>query len=213
MRQEAVKHTEKASPVVALLLASGLSSRMGRVKFLLPWKDGTILSHTIQNIREGLGMPLFLVHHGDVPLYPEVVLVDNAFPERGMAFSLQCGLDAVRRQCAHSSVAIFLSDQPFVCATDIVKVVDAFRRRPPDCHAVRPWYNATPGHPVILDEEGISWAFQLQGDQGMRGLLARDGSVGHVGVDVIGRPNPAIDIDTPEEYRQALAMAKEFGGG
>lgn len=191
-----------SAPVVAVLLAAGFSSRMGRRKQLLPWNGATMLSSVADCIARQARLPLVLVHQGAVPAYSGGVAVENEAPEQGLSHSLKLGLEAVAQGWPTACAAVFLADQPFVTASDIAAAVVAFRQREKGCHALRPVYNGQVGHPVLLDREAVSWAFRLEGDRGLRDLLAVSGFC-TVDIEVNGRPNPAWDVDTPSDYRQA----------
>jgi molybdopterin-guanine dinucleotide biosynthesis protein A len=59
-----------AAPRIGIVLAGGLSSRMGRDKALLPWGDGTLLDHMIGLLKES-GLASVIVC-GERPGYPSV---------------------------------------------------------------------------------------------------------------------------------------------
>src|SRR5271169_6647644 len=91
-----------APPLGVVILGAGASSRMGRPKLLLPWKDTTIVGHLIRQWR-GLGARQIAVVHrpGDAPLAAELDRLDfpakdrivNPQPERGMFSSIVCAAE------------------------------------------------------------------------------------------------------------------------
>ncbi len=196
--------------VVAVLLAAGLSTRMGKPKMLLPWLSTTLLNTMIERIvRESL-LSLLVVHNPGLIIEDDrdgVSFLCNKNPDRGLSHSIRLAIERVCVQWPEASVAILLGDQPFVTSDDIRSTLTAFKNRSKDCHALRPRYSGLPGHPVILDREALSWAEQLEGDRGFGYLWRQCGEqVGYIDYSVRGRPNPAIDIDTPEDYGRALRL-------
>ncbi|POB09518.1 molybdenum cofactor cytidylyltransferase [Sulfobacillus sp. hq2] len=191
--------------VVAVLLAAGLSSRMGRPKYLLPWGRRTVLGHIVETI-QAVGMPVVVVHHQVLPKELGVDYVFNPAPERGLSGSLRLGLERVAYRWPGAAAAVFLADQPFITADDIDFVLEGFLCREKTCHAVRPYYNGQVGHPVLLDAEAMGWTRDAQGDAGLGPVLASLAPECRLLRTIEGRPNPAIDIDTPEDYRLAFKL-------
>lgn len=92
---------------------------------------------------------------------------------------------------------LLLGDEPQVEPEVIGRVLAEWRRRPSG--ACRTRYRDRVGHPVIV-EVGLAGA--AEGDRGLRDRLEASGTeVREVEVD---RPGPS-DIDTPADYREALA--------
>lgn len=103
--------------------------------------------------------------------------------ERGQAWSLRCGLEAL---AGASKVIVTLGDEPLVSSG----VVEMFVRQPGGTRAV---YDGRPGHPVVLEAEQIAAIRRLTGDRGARDVL-RGGPVIEVGHLCSGR-----DVDTPDD--------------
>ena len=82
----------------AILLAAGASTRMGCVKLLLPWKNSTLLEHSIEQLKES-GIDLFVVVLGanqDIILekvnFDGIDVVVNSQWQKGMATSIASGV-------------------------------------------------------------------------------------------------------------------------
>ncbi len=195
---------ESTTEPVAVVLAAGLSQRMGTPKSALPWRDTTLLGHVVRMTRDELGW-ITVVVVGNVAQAPEgVISVVNRIPEAGIASSLYLGLEAVLQRGKGEPAAIFLADQPFVRAEDAQRIWQKLRHHP-DAIAVRPRYNGSIGHPVLLRLERV-WndISQLTGDTGLGKWLAERQDVLTFDVSVVDRPSPAWDLDTPEEYIKAI---------
>jgi molybdenum cofactor cytidylyltransferase len=122
----------------------------------------------------------------------------------GLSSSLKCGL----RACdpGADAAAILLGDQPGVDAGLIDSVLDAFAAtRAP---MTRPVFvndagTEVPGHPAVLARAVWPEVEALRGDEGARALFARDRSRVHE-LRIAGEP--PVDVDTPDDYRRALAL-------
>ncbi|MCL6563229.1 MAG: nucleotidyltransferase family protein [Firmicutes bacterium] len=195
--------------VVAILLAAGLSRRMGRPKQTLAWGESTLVMAVGAQIA-AMGLPVVAVVpewlKEPVPLWARAWIV-NPQPEQGLSGSIRLGVQAAEALGRWEAMAFFLADQPFVTEADTAVVLEAFWRRQPTVHAVRPLYNGHPGHPVVVDRVVWSAADQLDGDAGF-GRWLKEG-LELVPVAVEGRPDPATDLDTWEDYQRYRNAAKD----
>ncbi len=189
---------------VALVLAAGLSRRMGTPKSELPWGSTTLLGHTVRLVQNELQWPTVLVQGPTASEIPGVLTVRNPHPERGLAESLKIGVANVMAMAGKTcAIGVFLVDQPFVTAPDARTVWMALKAHE-DYVAVRPRYNAEWGHPVLLWADRIGTGLeQLQGDQGLGAWLRTQRDVLELDIRVNDRPNPAWDLDRPEDYSAA----------
>ncbi len=216
MPSEKGRHDDFSDLVVMLILASGLSSRLGQPKMLLPWTSGTILDTLISRILQETVQPLVVVSHPDLPLTvrdSRVNYVLNDSPHSGISHSIRLAVAFVQQKWPKASVAVLLGDEPFVLGQDIHNMMFLFQQRPISCHCLRPRYNQIPGHPVMFDQEALSWTEELTGDRGFGALWAQHANAACcVDLNVRDRPNPAIDIDTPTDYRMAYNLAVKMEG-
>ncbi len=194
---------------IVIILAAGLSTRMGTKKPDLPWVGGqTLLTHVRRTVAQA-GFPSVVVggapaHRGDVV---------NPHPEQGIASSIRVGLAAVRRLHPDAAIGVMLADQPFVSADDVLAVYRQFHVRGAAVHAVRPRYGGVPGHPVFFDPAWDALVGSLTGDEGLGRLFKARADVLWLDWEAVGRPDPAFDVDTPEAYERAFQWAKEGHDG
>ena len=79
-----------------VVLAAGASSRMGRDKALLPWRDGTFLSAAIRALQPVTEL-VIVVAGANAPILEPIVnakaafMVKNQSPQVGQFSSLQVG--------------------------------------------------------------------------------------------------------------------------
>jgi molybdenum cofactor cytidylyltransferase len=195
--------------IAAMVLAAGLSRRMGEAKLLLPVGGRPIVRHAVEGVRAA-GLDPVLVVTGPDPAAIEsalagldVRIVVNPAPEAGQAGSVRVGVAAL--PAAVETVLIALGDQPLL-APDIIPALLAAHRasgRP----IVAPRYQDGPGNPVLFDRAVFPELLALEGDRGARPVMVRDPArVEWVPLD---RPMPP-DVDTPADYekiRSALRPA------
>ncbi|MDA8194091.1 MAG: nucleotidyltransferase family protein [Thermaerobacter sp.] len=193
--------------VTGVVLAAGLGRRMGRPKALLPWAGGTLLSHAAGILRKA-GIDSLAVVGADLvgPVGP-IRTVVNTHPEQGLSTSLATAVGWLMKTAPGQAAMICLVDQPFVTVDDIRRMVRAYAARPPAVRIVRPWYHDRPGHPVVLHPDVFPDILALTGDVGIGRMATARDDVLNVVIEVGERPDPGFDIDTEEDYAQALAWA------
>jgi molybdenum cofactor cytidylyltransferase len=186
--------------IAAVVLAAGTSSRMGRQKLLLPMEGGRplirlsveqVLAGGLDDVVVVLGRDADAVM-GALAGMPVRPVVNPRYAE-GQSTSLRAGLDALRPGTEAALIA--LGDQPLPEPELIRRLVAAHRQtRQP---VVVPRYRDGRGNPVLFAAAVFDELRAVSGDQGGRGVVARDpGRVAEVAVDA---PMPA-DVDTWADY-------------
>jgi molybdenum cofactor cytidylyltransferase len=184
----------------ALVLAAGLSSRMGEFKALLEIDEKTLLEHAI-GLFEVTGIERIITvvgHRGEDLIRPLAATssqyVVNKNYQDGMFSSVQKGVEALQNRCD----AFFLlpADIAFVRPETVQKLRDEYYR----AHSpliFYPQFQARRGHPPLIDSTLINNILSYKGDAGMRGLLSQ---FKNQAVDVaVNDPFIHMDIDTPED--------------
>lgn len=189
--------------VAGIVLAAGLSTRLGRPKQLIELCGKPALQHVIDTIRRTRLSPVILVLNRAVTEYLETLdtrgctIVVNEHPERGQSASLQAGLAAVPSDT--DAVVFVLGDQPFVEPATIEGLIDLFIST--SALVVRPRYADGPGNPVLVHRRLFTELAELEGDVGARPVLAKYAAA-TVELDARDRPMP-LDLDTPEDVERA----------
>ena len=191
--------------VGAVVAAAGLSSRMGAFKPLLPFDGATVIERCIANLRAAGAEELVVVTgHRAEELASQlegsgVTLVHNpAYAETQMFDSLRLGLRALPPDCA--AVLLTPGDVPLVRPETVRALLDA------EGGFVCPVCGGRRGHPAALDAKYIPALLDYGGEGGLRGAVAALGiPTAEVETDDAGMLR---DLDTPEDYRQLLAMLK-----
>jgi CTP:molybdopterin cytidylyltransferase MocA len=201
-----------ALTIAGIVLAAGASSRMGRPKAALPLgaAPATVLSRGVAALLSA-GVPRVVivtgarpeaVRHALVAPDARVTVVDNPGWREGQLSSLLRGLDAVDRP-ELEAVLMTLVDVPLVAPATIARLIDTWQKnRAP---IVRPARGDTHGHPVLFDRRLFAELRAADLTSGAKSVVrAHAHEVVNVAVDDEGA---FLDLDTPEDYARALALA------
>jgi molybdenum cofactor cytidylyltransferase len=190
---------EKPPRVAAVLLAAGMSTRMGELKQLLPYGGSTILETCVETILASSADELIVVtgHRADeveaaLARYP-LRVVRNPDYALGMSTS---GVAGVRAAEGADAFMICLCDQPQIPVAVFDAVLDVYRRT--RAKVVVPTIAGDTGHPVVFDGSLRDELLAVDPSQGLRVVTyAHRDAVLRVPVDTVGVLD---DIDTPDDY-------------
>lgn len=206
--------------IYGILLAAGLSSRMGRPKQLLDWGGRPMIRHVAEQALASR-LAAVLVVLGAHAVAARAALPVGADPARlqvvenpdyagGQATSLRAGLAALPAD-AHAAL-VLLVDQPLVTPALINRICAAFPGGDPTTpYALIPRYRGQRGNPVLLGRAFFPLLQQLEGDQGARYVLQHYPDYIHwLDVDDVA---VVSDIDTPEAYARLQQLYMAAGAG
>ena len=194
------------SGACAVLLAAGESSRMGRLKALLPWQGRTLLEHQTAALLEGGAARVIVVlgHRADElrPLLEGkegVAWTLNPDYLQGKTTSIKAGLSALDSD-AVDELLLLNVDQPR-SAADIAAVLSAHRSG--DYAVTVPEYRGKGGHPIVLSAALLPELREIDEEsQGIKAVVRRrPDSVQRIPLD---NPEILLDLNTPEQYRAAV---------
>lgn len=200
-----------AAPIAAagLVLAAGSSRRLGEPKQLLPFRDGTLLSATLDAVRSFPLAQRVVTLGGyadrirdrvDLTGLEVLEVVDHG---SGCAASIAAALDVVRPDV--DGIVLLLGDQPRVSHDAVVALLAAARA---GAVLAVGRYRDGRGHPLWLGRGVFGDLRQLHGDKGVWRLLdRRDDEV--VEVPLAGAV--PIDVDTHHDHRRLLATENAHG--
>lgn len=198
MKTNAVESLDNAGAVV---LAAGLSRRMGSLKMLLPWRDKTIIEQSVDNLIKAGVCDIVVVTGGTSIEIEEILceypvkLIYNPDYENGeMLVSFQCGLRALN----HATRAGFmvLGDQPEIPSYVVKSLWKLFMESPGGI--IIPSFNMRRGHPWLVDR--IYWPeiINLSPPQTLRNFISdHQSELQYLNVDT---DSILQDLDTPEDY-------------
>jgi molybdenum cofactor cytidylyltransferase len=191
--------------VTGLVLGAGGSTRLGRPKQLLPYREGTLLGHVV-GVAHACRFDQLVVAIGgaadevraSIELAGADVVVNDAYGE-GCSSSIAAALGAVDGRC--DLIVLMLGDQPGVTASTVATLLAGRGDAPlAVCR-----YDDGRGHPLAFARSTFAELRDLHGDKGVWRLLDRRAA--GVTEVAIGGPIP-LDVDTPEDYRAVLSAAR-----
>ncbi len=191
--------------IPGVLLAAGLSTRMGEPKQLLPFGNSTIIETVIDNmLGSKLDEVIVIIGHKSKKVqeairHKPIKVVINPDYREGMLTSAQCGVHRLPDRA--DAFALMLVDQPFITPDLINRVVDAYKAT--DKGIALPSHNYRRGHPVIFNRRYASDILALDSESGgIRSLFSKNADDIHY---VIVDTNRVLkDIDYREDYEEAL---------
>ncbi|HUP38102.1 MAG TPA: nucleotidyltransferase family protein [Candidatus Limnocylindria bacterium] len=190
--------------IAGVVLAAGLSRRMGQAKLLMPVGGRAIVRYVVERVLAGGVDSVWVVTGPDVePIEAALAGIDvqiavNPVPEEGQAGSVRAGIAAL--PASVDAALIALGDQPLL-APSIIPALLAARRTSPKL-IVAPRYRDGHGNPVLFKREIFPELLRLTGDQGARPIIQKEPArVEWVDLDL---PMPP-DVDTPDDYEKIRA--------
>ncbi|MBI2218582.1 MAG: nucleotidyltransferase family protein [Candidatus Rokubacteria bacterium] len=184
--------------IVAIVLAAGLSRRMGEPKLLLDLHGKPVIRWAVERVMPHVDDVLVVVPPDHAAIRAAlsdlaVSYTTNAHPEAGQATSIAAGVRALRP--GTRAAIIVLGDQPGVPDAVFAALVATFERTARAI--VAPVYRGVRGNPVLFAAETFEELAHVTGDAGARSVVAREATrVALVDIDA-AMPE---DVDTPEDY-------------
>ena len=186
--------------IAGIVLAAGLSQRMGRQKLLLDLGGKPVVRWAVEGVQPYVGDLIVVTGHDDAAVREAldgmaVRFVVNPRPEAGQGTSIATGAAALVAGTTAALVA--LGDQPRLPAVVIPMLLRERERT--GLAIVAPVYRGIQGTPVLFAAEVFPELVRVDGDAGARGVVgARPERVARV---VIETPMP-LDVDTPDDYQR-----------
>ena len=189
-----------AVTLAAIVLAAGLSKRMGEDKLSLKLGDSTVFETTLKAITKTGFKQIIVVTKPGSSLADQAAnynchIVENLNPEQGLSLSLKAGLNAIDSTIQGALFA--LADQPQISSDLYSLLLNSYRKKLK--LVTCPLYRGKRGNPTIFDRRTWALLEQIEGDQGGRSLLE---SLAEEQIDFVVVDDPAVitDLDTPADY-------------
>jgi len=185
--------------IAGVVMAAGLSSRMGTNKLALPLNGKPLVRHTVEAALAAALNPVIVVTGHDPAVVRgalaglNVTYVQNPDFAQGLSTSLRAGIKVV--PAPSEGAMILLGDMPDISPKLIARLVAAFD--PTHARAICvATASGERGHPVLWGRQFFSAMEELRGDAGGRILMTRHADM--VCEVEAGDDTPLKDIDTPE---------------
>ena len=194
--------TNETGRVAGIILAAGMSTRMGPLKQLLPLGGRAAIEWVAEAVGPQLDEVVVVLGHRAEEVAPVLAAhpvrwVVNTRYQTGMLSSVQCGVRAVDRAADY---LICLGDQPRLSKAVVAQVLQ--RRHQRDDGIIIPTTHGKRGHPVLIGNAYRAEILALRPGAGLNAVTR-----GHP-EDTCELPvaEPAIltDMDTPADYQREL---------
>ncbi len=192
------------SGVSAIILAAGESTRMGRLKALLPWRGKTLIEYQVESLQEaGADQVVAVVGHRweevEAPIrgHPGVEAAVNPDYRQGKTTSIKTGLSWVSPSA--QAILVLAVDQPRPVGI-LKRLIDAHLER--GSLITCPEHGGHRGHPFIFAASLMpELAAITEEGQGLREVVDRHrADTYRMAVD-----NPIVnaDMNSPEDLKEA----------
>ncbi len=192
-----------------LVLAAGGSRRLGQPKQLLRQRGETLIRRTVRLAQATRPNRICVVIGAEQAAIRaelagfELEEAVNDQWQTGLASSLQAGIAALTRSAVPSEqaepVLLLVCDQLHLSVDHLQALLKAGHDQPGVC--ITSSYGGSIGIPVLATPSLLQSVSQLQADQGLKWLL----QTGRWPLATIEAADLAIDLDTPEQCRDAIS--------
>lgn len=187
--------------VALVLLAAGMSSRMGSPKQLLPYLGKPLVRHAVEVALASECRPVVVVLGAKADAIRAVIqdlpieIVENPRWSEGMGTSIASGVNALGSRPLDGLI-LALADQPLVTPDILNRLVATHHHT--GLPIVTSEYAGTVGVPVFFCPDFFPRLVALEPSQGCKGvILAHAASAFRLEC-----PEAEVDIDTPQDYRR-----------
>jgi molybdenum cofactor cytidylyltransferase len=200
--------------VEGIILAAGLSTRMGRQKLLIGVGGIPVIRRVVRAALQSCLSRLILVTGpsnsellkslGPEAEHERLLVAVNDHPEEGMSSSLKTGMMSLTKET--SGVMLILADQPFLTSAIINRLLNEFQKQTD--RIVAPLVQGRRSNPVIFPADLFPELAMVTGDAGGRSVLQRH-AARVVGIEMGGYYND-IDLDTEDDLQRIRILAKDL---
>ncbi len=184
-----------------VVLAAGLSARLGRPKTLVRVRGTSLICNTVRLLAPLANSPIIIVIparaarvRAELRGLP-VRFVENRARAQGLSTSVRCGLAA-----AYPGAAVLLLpvDLARLKRHDLARLLSRWRGSRRRLVASR--FGRHGGAPLIIPRWLCTRALTISGDRGLRDLVSR---LPPENLTLVKLPTAAADVDTPEDLERA----------
>ena len=192
--------------ISAVVLAAGLSTRMGRLKQLLPYAEHTVIEQVVATLLASPVEDIVVVTGHEraqidatLEKWSVRVVFNPSYAEGEMLSSVQGGLRTL--PSASQAALLVLGDMPGQKA-DVVRQLVQVYRATGDGSIYVPSYRMRAGHPVLVPRPFWQAVIEAPCQASLRSVLrGPDTPISWVEVDT---SSVLRDVDTPKDYEQEL---------
>lgn len=202
--------SERIHKPCIVVLAAGVSARLGRPKQLLAHGPESLVQHAVRTaLAAGIGPVLVVTgaYQSDVERELQglpAIPVFNAAWEEGMGASIRSGTEAALGLFPETDGLLFMvCDQPFMHASQLQHLWET--QVETLAPIVTSLYDGVRGTPALYHKDLFEELLALQGDQGARPILQMHADE----IESVPFSEGGLDIDTEADYLQFLHSVKQ----
>jgi molybdenum cofactor cytidylyltransferase len=193
--------TTSVSSIGAIVLAAGLSTRMGQPKMVLPWNGMTVIEKVVSTLIAAGLRSIDVITGGThaaveqaLHSLPVRTIFNSKYANGEMLDSLQLGLNMLQPDI--DAALIVLGDQPLIEEQVVRDVMAQYQKE----HAklVVPSYQMRRGHPWLVERSLWPQILALKPPQTLRDFMRANAN--HIRYHVVNTSSILQDLDTPEDY-------------
>ena len=205
MRNGQMKGLQNKASYGIVLLAAGMSSRLGRPKQLLAYQGDYLLNHAIKVTKQvNVAATVVIIGAEAELLLNEIKNVDvkvvlNQQFKEGISSSIRCGVQYIQDYDRNiENIIIMVCDQPYVDGAHILKLIACHEAT--GAKIVASIYSDRKGVPALFNKQLFPELLTLKGDTGAKELIKKY----TIETATVFLPLGEIDIDTEENYNMLI---------
>lgn len=187
--------------ISAIVLAAGLSRRMGTPKMVLPWGDTTVIGNIVNILIQTEINEVVVVTGGaqdqikhvlrDFPVH---LAHNSRYIEDNMVLSLKVGVSRLKGEV--EAALVVLGDQPQIQTSVVQAIQNRYQKeRAP---IIVPSYQMRRGHPWLISKQLWGEVMNLQPPETLRNFLNTHSK--HTIYIQVNTDSILRDMDTPSDY-------------
>ncbi|MGB3365896.1 MAG: NTP transferase domain-containing protein [Acidaminobacteraceae bacterium] len=185
--------------MLAVIMCSGLSKRMGQNKLLMTLSGKIIVEYVIENVIKSDFDEVIMIYGDDklknIADKYDIQAIHNPLREKGQSEAIKL---AVRNAGIHSGISFFMGDQPLLRTETINLLLNEFCKTKKNI--IMPTYNGVVGAPVIFPLSLSEEFLKLEGDVGGKAVI--NSNVELISKIEIKDVRESMDIDNKEDLEK-----------
>ena len=194
--------------ITALVLAAGMSTRLGHNKLLLFFKGKPLIGHAVDTLLASSIDEIIVIlgHEADLVRAAigekRVSFLENRDYQEGLGSSIRTGFAAI--PLATGGIMIYLADQPLLEPEEVNLLIHAFgEAAKTNKSIVVPLFRGLRGNPVIVNSFYRASILAIAGETGCRRVIKENPD--QVLTIEMETDHVVRDIDTMEQYERLVA--------
>ncbi len=187
---------------IAIILAAGSSSRMGKPKQFLKIDNETLIQKAANAAMDAGACETIVVAGLDEDMIKAelrrsaIQVIVNPHSELGMGGSLKFGVSFVIKNLADSdAIIIMVCDQPLLTSIHLKKMIELHKTT--QSPMVASFYSGRNGVPVFFHRSMFEKLLTIKDQEGAKNIIEQNPTL----VKSVDFPEGAIDLDTPEDLK------------